>query len=55
MLSTLPAADIGNYRIKASLISLNKNFTLKYLLKFVYKSTKAKLKLYYFPDSILKS
>lgn len=55
MLSTRPAADIGNYRINASFISLYRNLTLKNLLKFVYKSTRAKLKLYCFPDSILKS
>ncbi len=55
MLSTRPAADIGNYRINASFISLYKNLTLKNLLKFVYKSTRAKLKLYCFPDSMLKS
>ena len=55
MLSTLPAADIGNYLINASLISLYKNLTLKYLLKFVYKSTRAKFKLCCFPESILNS
>lgn len=55
MLSTLPAAEIGNYLIKASFISLYKNLTLKYLLKLVCKSTRAKLKLFCFPDSILKS